>query len=478
MAKQKPTGNGRKYITDFDIPGIDVKSPKKPKPKAKGFYEAPPSKMDSMITSDANGTDVAKEATPFLRTVQTRIAGDFSGKKPKLPQPNPQNTDSDAPDVTNDRVFAHSDPKNLQAQGNGGKVRTAAYTKKDAGVYNAPAAESLPPAAAKQSVVDRSPALITKQVAPYKGPQQGYSVEAPPQQVQRHAGGPIRHLIRRLLGGMMGHGGHHGEGGEMAAAQAQMAMMNQTMMHQVGMQQNAQAYARSNNEWQSAENDRLQDRQAASQTPNTSFQTYLDMARNGHPVEAHRQFVTNNKIPQASDAMPMMGQDGKPMMGQDGNPIMTPAVNNPHYGKLNELFHAEAFARANEIQDGSHQNFLLNNYMNGLKDDSRDTAYDELMAHVKSLNPNFVIRARNNSQAPSTAGLFTPQEYQQQPGLLTSGLNAPAPGELLPAKTLSLGGPAMNGKGFGNLENDVQYRELSKTYGKPPAKKKPNFYGY
>jgi len=458
MAKQKPTGNGR---------------------KAKGFYEAPPSKMDSMITSDANGTDVAKQATPFLRTVQTRIAGDFSGKKPKLPQPNPQNTDSDAPDVTNDRVFAHSDPKNLQAQGNGGKVRTAAYTKKDAGVYNAPAAESLPPAAAKQSVVDRSPALITKRVAPYKGPEQGYSVEAPPQQVQRHAGGPIRHLIRRLLGGMMGHGGHHGEGGgEMAAAQAQMAMMNQTMMHQVGMQANAQAYARSNNEWQSAENDRLQQRQAASQTPDTSLHTYLAMARNGNPVEAHRQFVTNNKIPQASDAMPMMGQDGKPMMGQDGSPIMSPAVNNPHYGKLNQLFHAEAFAGANEIQDGSHQNYLLNEYMNGLKDDSRDTGYDELMAHIKSLNKNFVIRPRNNSQAPSTAGLFTPQEYQQQPELLTSGLNAPAPGELLPSKTLSLGGPAMNGKGFGNLENDVQYRELSKTYGKPPAKKKPNFYGY
>ena len=264
----------------------------KRKARRQGNYQTPPSNMDVMDATDT--TKVSKGKVPeFLRTSQTRVAGDYSGAKPVLPpEPKPQ-VGPDAPDVTADRIWQPQDPMALEKQAQGKAVKSVAtnrYATK--GLSDFTTAENIPAPTPTYRPVPRSPQLMNNQAA---SGNQGYAqlgIQAPPQ--------PQRRFLGKLAAGIHGmvRGGRPEAPDDSAFRQAAF-LQQQGFQHAEAMQANTAMYQQQANERMERANAALGQQQAAQNSINSNYQQYAELAKTD-PFEASRSYADANRYDPSS----------------------------------------------------------------------------------------------------------------------------------------------------------------------------------
>ena len=264
----------------------------KRKARRQGNYQTPPSNMDVMDATDT--TKVSKGKVPeFLRTSQTRVAGDYSGAKPVLPpEPKPQ-VGPDAPDVTADRIWQPQDPMALEKQAQGKAVKSVAtnrYATK--GLSDFTTAENIPAPTPTYRPVPRSPQLMNNQAA---SGNQGYAqlgIQAPPQ--------PQRRFLGKLAAGVHGmiRGGRPEAPDDSAFRQAAF-LQQQGFQHAEAMQANTAMYQQQANERIERANAALGQQQATQNSLGSNYQQYAELAKTD-PIEAARKYAADNQLDPSS----------------------------------------------------------------------------------------------------------------------------------------------------------------------------------
>jgi len=258
----------------------------KRKARRQGDYQTPPSNMDVMDATDT--TKVSKGKVPeFLRTSQTRVAGDYSGTKPVLPpEPKPQ-VGPDAPDVTADRIWQPQDPMALEKQAQGKAVKSVAtnrYATK--GLSDFTTTENIPAPTPTYRPVPRSPQLMNNQAASGNQSYAQLGMQAPPQ--------PQRRFLGKLAAGIHGlvRGGRPEAPDDSAFRQAAF-LQQQGFQHAELMQANTARFQQQANERTERGNAALGQQQAAQNSLTSNYQQYAELAKTD-PFEASRNYAAAN----------------------------------------------------------------------------------------------------------------------------------------------------------------------------------------